>query len=53
MGNLESLIKAGLIPAGARAIVAEGRKRFKLYLPMALNNVWSEFHSRGSRYWYS
>jgi hypothetical protein len=40
------VIKASTIYAGKRAIISEGNKRYKIYLPMSFNDLWTKLKGR-------
>jgi len=42
-------LKPRVIAAGTRMITKEGR-RFKIYLPMALNDLWQKFNEKKIRF---
>jgi len=46
--GFELKIKPKVIFAGLRSVAKEG-KRYKIYLPIPLNDVWRKLHSRKVR----
>ncbi|MHC1627894.1 MAG: hypothetical protein ACXQTI_03575 [Candidatus Nezhaarchaeales archaeon] len=46
MGLTKLMLLKNMIFAGKRKIVAEGN-RYKVYLPLALNEIWQEINQKG------
>ena len=47
--SISEIVNRGLLYLGKRAIIKEGKNRYKIYLPMDFNDLWEELNKNKAK----